>query len=1795
MSIPASRTSDYREKLTTSIRGKIEKYNIKSLLKEFLQNADDAGATQLQVTLDLRTHESFGDESFNIATGPALIISNDAPLTDKDAVAIGKLMDGHKVDSAHSTGRFGQGFTSSFSVSDHPSLFSGGIDDGMSMWFDVHHSHVCKDEADPVITWLHRHIREDHPEHYPTLTKWLNTFLLPDEDDVKGGTVFRLPLRTQDTAKFSAITSQIFTLEHFDNWCDEWKKHPENLLFLRNINSLTMFVVDSAGTKHDRLQIKTKNVDVVSSVKKDLNSAFSKDVSPEEGCKAWMKNDRELPFIKYEQEFHCKYYDRQTSKIVSYDSKWAIANGLFRGEDNVLLKQALKVLGIEPNNRKVLPWAGVAIPLSKMEFKESEKGRFFTFLPLEIPTDSNVHLHGWFELDDKRSEIILKEGNDDQALLIEWNLLLAEYAIGKAWAEILLAHKNTLSIETYYKYWPSYVSSGDELTSRLQKGFYEHMAQAECLNVRYKNKEFWAKPSLDLFYCCKQCNADAPSLELKNIVQKQIKLMYPEPPKSIIAKLEAHGAKTSVFSPDILIEHVSSASQDMTFPAEENNLSALFFADKKNICHVLKYAVCGTLGKIGVEGLPLQYCLDGKLHKIESLTVFSDNYDAAALRDDKARFVERKWYQGLERDETPNTWLNANLANYLKVAAEMMKYESMNLDWLDNIIELARRSGEAQLRTKQAKTLFASLPIFKGASSDLFSLDSIGFAQKVPYLELISDDRSRYEALQIPLYDKNWLTRYQKLDKLFGEGFSPFSKVTDEVVLAHVASMDLDTQQSLRVTNFRHFVLRTIKSANLSNTNNVSALKNIKENIPLALTQSGTLATISNSQRKLFLPGGFTVDDSLGHIKDRYDLIHSEEEEFYPVFESLDVDRMSFSKFVKSFVIVWLSKSNNYKAKHQVLKWLCDQIDLVRQNREVIEALSVATIVPTSDRLTVKPSEVYTPTFFKSLPLALSATAIKFSDFQHESWNELLELCGAQTEVSDESVINAAIYIAKKKHIGEAFELIKFLHSSLLEKKTPFNQKVIQSRLKEISWIPCIGGEDVVAGRLNSKPKLSYADSIVTRSLTYKLCPSFNLLAPQLETGIKKEKNSNRASLSPLYTFLGVRTSSTLELETQNFNSLVGEDISGKNKSFLQQMSETLYASWGVEAAKDVKTKLSTVFISERWVPISKTFFCRVGSLPGFYSVEGFLNQLNTDSNKANIKSGLKKLGVLAAPSKQSLIDYLHHNLGLNKELTEREVEIAKSVLALLERDHLDSISKGSSLPLLATDNKLYLSSNVFIDEGRELEAASSRNLHLRICASEFHTLAKKTDAKSIKYNSVKSIKGNETKITPKGNIPADITKYIEKLKTAWFENAVRRLAFHSLDTTESDAIQTCSDRVIPDNIILCDSLTLSCDLNIWLYDTNKRKVFNDAGEFYVVKDSALNFCSGLANYISEELSFNTSSGVLIFALISQIDGQDDAVRYLEDNGVSELPEMSKYKPLQDFHIEQPIEDDLEHEPSQIPADNKPRKPNTSQVTSGVGEVKGSTIKVSHNEKENIRDKLDREHYVDAERIRKLEARNNSTRAENQETQHIISTEPNTDQSAVCNEETVKELTMSKLGDKSLNAPWHILNGTQVTRTANKRLNVSHDSYISHNRKSGVGNYFSDNQATLIGNSGEYAVLEAIKKTLVAGHEIQKASTNNPGYDLKELDSHGNIVRKIEVKTLPGGWGDRGVTLSKTQVRLALTDHTWSLVVVVGHNTGKASFIDLGNPFESVNSYFLPSEWNRNTPISKVEILPFER
>jgi len=63
---------NYEEDLVSRIRDLIDGYSKNSILKEYLQNADDSGATELVVTFDKRIHTSLIDTSnpVTIRSGP---------------------------------------------------------------------------------------------------------------------------------------------------------------------------------------------------------------------------------------------------------------------------------------------------------------------------------------------------------------------------------------------------------------------------------------------------------------------------------------------------------------------------------------------------------------------------------------------------------------------------------------------------------------------------------------------------------------------------------------------------------------------------------------------------------------------------------------------------------------------------------------------------------------------------------------------------------------------------------------------------------------------------------------------------------------------------------------------------------------------------------------------------------------------------------------------------------------------------------------------------------------------------------------------------------------------------------------------------------------------------------------------------------------------------------------------------------------------------------------------------------------------------------------------------------------------------------------------------------------------------------------------------------------------------------------------------------------------------------------------------------------------------------------------
>jgi len=407
------KTSKYKEDLIPRIRDLIDGYSSSSILKEYLQNADDSGATKLVVTFDKQNYPNLIDTEYELAMGTSLLLYNNSIFKEKDFDSIVQISAQGKSSDATSTGRFGQGFSSSFSISDHPSFLSNN----RVYWFDVLKTAVSKDTVDDILHW------EDND--FDEITDWLNTFKIAGFDGSKpyNGTIFRLPLRNDNNN--SKISNEVFSFNDFLKWVEEWKNKVENLLFLRNIHTIILQEIDENGNKKIHLEIKTKNSEKIQEINNSIQQEFGND-GLIDICNRWKNKNDDLPIFKYHHHFSISYWNREEDIQEYRDETWAVVNGLFRGENNCLIDKAIDVLNITPNPRKVLPWAGVALCLDKNKKPIKKDSQWYTFLPLPIKSSHPVELHGWFDLNPKRTEITYDGTGDDKETLISWNQQLFE-------------------------------------------------------------------------------------------------------------------------------------------------------------------------------------------------------------------------------------------------------------------------------------------------------------------------------------------------------------------------------------------------------------------------------------------------------------------------------------------------------------------------------------------------------------------------------------------------------------------------------------------------------------------------------------------------------------------------------------------------------------------------------------------------------------------------------------------------------------------------------------------------------------------------------------------------------------------------------------------------------------------------------------------------------------------------------------------------------------------------------------------------------------------------------------------------------------------------------------------------------------------------------------------------------------------------------------------------------------------------------------------------------------------------
>lgn len=115
------------EPLIARLRGIIRDYpEGVGILKELIQNADDAKATRVEIILDWRIHQfkKLPDNRMEKLMSPAILVYNNQVFRDQDFESIKSLGQSKKSQDLQKTGRFGVGFNAIYHVTDFPSFIS---------------------------------------------------------------------------------------------------------------------------------------------------------------------------------------------------------------------------------------------------------------------------------------------------------------------------------------------------------------------------------------------------------------------------------------------------------------------------------------------------------------------------------------------------------------------------------------------------------------------------------------------------------------------------------------------------------------------------------------------------------------------------------------------------------------------------------------------------------------------------------------------------------------------------------------------------------------------------------------------------------------------------------------------------------------------------------------------------------------------------------------------------------------------------------------------------------------------------------------------------------------------------------------------------------------------------------------------------------------------------------------------------------------------------------------------------------------------------------------------------------------------------------------------------------------------------------------------------------------------------------------------------------------------------------------------------------------------------------------
>ncbi|CAJ1339166.1 unnamed protein product [Effrenium voratum] len=415
------------EPITTRLKNLLKDYPADvSMFKEMVQNADDAGATEVHIVWDWRQHrkQSLLTPDMDRWQGPGLWVYNDAQFTAKDFDSICRLGVGGKREQSRKIGRFGLGFNSVYNFTDLPSILSGD----MVLFLDPHVHHLSAMGASVqkpgiLLRFLKIKVLENFRDQFEPYHHLLGCDLScgsPFE-----GTLIRVPFRAPEVAKASEVSNLQMDKAAAEVLISSFCKEAHQwLLFLQSVTRIRLSEIHegSESTLHTLCEVKLAPDSIPSSPS-----------PPEEAKEA-----------KPQKRISAIGSDCVVANIAVHATTFAAAAResflhyrLIGGADCGLAEQVCIALPLEA-------------PAADAAFKTNlrkEEGRLFCFLPLPPSAVSlrlAAHVHAPLNTTQDRRSVLLDSRVGDNEI-INTNVRLLDVRIPECIARCALDLSKTAS------------------------------------------------------------------------------------------------------------------------------------------------------------------------------------------------------------------------------------------------------------------------------------------------------------------------------------------------------------------------------------------------------------------------------------------------------------------------------------------------------------------------------------------------------------------------------------------------------------------------------------------------------------------------------------------------------------------------------------------------------------------------------------------------------------------------------------------------------------------------------------------------------------------------------------------------------------------------------------------------------------------------------------------------------------------------------------------------------------------------------------------------------------------------------------------------------------------------------------------------------------------------------------------------------------------------------------------------------------------------------------------------------